>query len=67
MYAKAGHRGDASRGNTYIKGRTNKRERKFRYQEGVLHRVFFDGSNREVPRPAERVAIITKAHDDADH
>ena len=47
--------------------RVNKRVRRFRYREGVLHRVFADGSSREVPRPAERAAIVTKSHDDAGH
>lgn len=47
--------------------RINKRVRRFRYQDGVLYRVFKDGSSTEVPRPAERGAIVTKSQDDAGH
>ena len=41
--------------------RSNKRVRKFVYNEGLLHRVFSDGNRREVPRQAERVDIIRKS------
>ena len=37
------------------------------YRETLLRRVFVDVSNAKVPRPAERVVIITKSHDDAGH
>ena len=36
----------------------NKRVRRFRYSNGLLHRVFTDGSRRKVPRPAERTDIV---------
>ena len=45
----------------------NKRVRRFRYNNGLLHRVFTDGSRREVPRPAERTDIVRKSHDDSGH
>ena len=43
----------------------NKRVRKLRYSNVILHRVFKDGSEREVPRPAERTDIVRKSHDDS--
>ena len=45
----------------------NKRVRRFRYSNGLLYRVFTDGSGREVPRPAERADIVRKSHDDSRH
>ena len=47
--------------------RINKRVRKFRYSNGLLYRVFTNGSRREVPRPAERTDIVRKSHDDSGH
>ena len=44
--------------------RINKRVRIFRCSNGLLYRVFTDGSKREVPRPAERTDIVRKSHDD---
>ena len=49
------------------RGRINKRIKKFVYREGISRRVYAKDSSREVPRPAERVTIITKSHDDAGH
>ena len=45
----------------------NKRVRRFRYSNGLLYRVFMNGSKREVPRPAERSDIVWKSHDDSRH
>ena len=47
--------------------RINKRVRRFVYSNGLLHRVFADGSKREVPRPAERADIVKKSHEDSGH
>ena len=47
--------------------RINKRVRRPRYSNGLLYRVFTDGSKREVPRPAERSDIVRKSHDDSGH
>ena len=45
----------------------NKRVRRFWYTNGLLYRVFTDGSRREIPRLAERTDIVRKLHDDAGH
>ena len=45
--------------------RINKRVRTFRYINGLLYRVFKDGSKREEPRPAERTDIVRTLHDDS--
>ena len=45
----------------------HERVRRFVYNNGLLHRVFTDGSKREVPRPSERADIIKRSHDDAGH
>ena len=34
------------------RNRINKRVRRFRYSNGLLYRMFTDGSTREVTRPA---------------
>ena len=41
--------------------------RRFRYNNGLLYRVFADGSRREVSRPVERTDIVKKSHDDSGH
>ena len=45
----------------------NKRVRRSRYINGLLYRIFTDGSMREVPRPAERSDIVRKSHNDSWH
>ena len=47
--------------------RVSKKIRRFRCSNGLLYRVFTDGSKREVPRPAERTDIVRKSHDDSGH
>ena len=45
----------------------NKRVRTFTYSNGLVYRVFIDGSKREAPWPAERTDIVGKSHDDSGH
>ena len=45
----------------------NKRVRRIKYSNGLLYRVFTDGSKREGPRLTERTHIVRLSHDDSGH